>query len=377
MPMHRGAFHLLSLIVAATMVSACGGGGSAGPPAPAAQPAAATPQPLPSSSPPVTAQSVAVNATAWVPSATVDPQDVHPADASASGVQPQFPGVARPGPVHMLPPLPGYGVAPKSADRRPAGSGGRAPRSVLDDPSDVAYYGGSVLGGTVSHLIYVSTNYQNCGTSCWGSPAQFLTDLGASNFISYLDQYIGLTSPNRYTKGTSATVSTFVVTPSPAQNPVISQTDIMGIIIVAAQALGTPFNYGHVYHVMIPPGTDTCVDLTGHCYSPDSRNSFYFCGYHSSVDFGNGIHVLYTVEPYQGASGCYTGIGLNNATANVLSHEMFETITDPDGAGWSRPSDGFEIGDICRFYLHTANLNGTNYILQSEYSNLNHACIGG
>ena len=147
------------------------------------------------------------------------------------------------------------------------------------------------------------------------------------------------------------------------------------IVLGAAETLGVPFDYGHLYHVMLPPNTDTCFDLSGRCYSPDKPSSMAFCGYHSSITFG-GSHLIYTVEPYAAVPNCsYPGSSLTNATANVLSHEMFETITDPDGQGWRRPNDSSEVADICRYYLYPDNLNGNTYVLQSEYSNLAHGCV--
>jgi hypothetical protein len=44
-------------------------------------------------------------------------------------------------------------------------------------------------------------------------------------------------------------------------------------------------------------------------------------------------------------------------------------------AGWFNFKTGDEIGDPCEGYLYNANLNGTIYAIQSEYSNLDHACI--
>ena len=78
-------------------------------------------------------------------------------------------------------------------------------------------------------------------------------------------------------------------------------------------------------------------------------------------------HVLLTVEPFQNVDGCSVATpspngALVDSTANVLSHETFETLTDPDppatfddlfnrNFGWlalnSLVEFGEEIGDIC------------------------------
>ncbi len=100
-------------------------------------------------------------------------------------------------------------------------------------------------------------------------------------------------------------------------------------------------------------------------------------------------HVLYSVEPYQPittASGftCKqkppTPNGLlAESTFTTLSHEIFETITDPDGdangigEAW-RNKAGDEIGDICRLKRQLVTLHDRQYNLQGEYSNRIHDC---
>ena len=119
--------------------------------------------------------------------------------------------------------------------------------------------------------------------------------------------------------------------------------------------------------MFLPKGVDTCFDLTNICYSPDNPPSFVFCAYHGSVTFSDIGHVLITVEPFQNVNGCSVATpspngALVDSTANVLSHELFESITDPDPPGtvtdivngkfgWialnSLIEFGAEIGDIC------------------------------
>jgi hypothetical protein len=80
---------------------------------------------------------------------------------------------------------------------------------------------------------------------------------------------------------------------------------------------------------------------------------------------------------------------LVDGTNNVLSHEVIEAITDPDGDAWFNLLDngifGEEIADECSFLLFTATdvffdpsnvrLNGKRYAIQPEYSNKGHACV--
>jgi hypothetical protein len=73
----------------------------------------------------------------------------------------------------------------------------------------------------------------------------------------------------------------------------------------------------------------------------------------------------------------------------VLSHETFETNTDPDITAWWNSLDnglyGQEIGDECSFLIFPApntvyfdpsdvTLNGKKYIIQPEADNAQHGC---
>ena len=103
--------------------------------------------------------------------------------------------------------------------------------------------------------------------------------------------------------------------------------------------------------------------------------------------------VYYSAEPFQNVGGCSVQPGtpngqLTDSTNNVLSHETFETITDPQGSAWWNSADnglyGQEIGDECSFLFFTTTsvyfgpsfvrLNGNRYAIQPEYSNAQHAC---
>jgi hypothetical protein len=273
------------------------------------------------------------------------------------------------GPVRIFPVQ--SGTQPSFNARRP---------KAIDYPVDMGYFGGYVVGGTVSHNIYISTNYRSCNSTCWGTPGQFLTDLGASAFIHHLDQYIGLTASNRYTKGNSYGFTPQLIAAESGKNPVIAQDELMLFVYYTALSEGS--GYGHIFHLFLHPGLDTCIDRSSSCYSPDNTKTFAFCAYHGSVNIGPN-HYLYTVEPYQDVSGCgisggpnaVNGDDLIDSTASTLSHEMFETITDPDGNAWYNPITYAEIGDPCRNFAYVANLNGTNYGIQSEYSTVDHGCI--
>jgi hypothetical protein len=253
----------------------------------------------------------------------------------------------------------------------------------LSNPS-----GGPTVLSAQSHNVYV-----NCPAgNCWGtpSPAAFLTNLGQSTLIHVVDQYTGSTANNRYTSGTAATL-TYPPFSLRGFSGTLGDSDILSIVHSAAVALGG--GYQNIHHIFLPKGTDVCSGGFTQCYSPDRPSTFFFCAYHGSVTFSDVGHVLYSVEPFQDVPGCQVAPGSPNgslidSTASVLSHELIETITDPDGNAWwnhvTLPLFGAEIGDECQAIILINNngfgndgvvsLNGTTYAVQAEYSNAHHGC---
>ncbi|HEV2715369.1 MAG TPA: hypothetical protein VGU64_08915, partial [Terriglobales bacterium] len=92
----------------------------------------------------------------------------------------------------------------------------------------------------------------------------------------------------------------------------------------------------------------------------------------------------YTVEPFQNVLGCQVPFSsptppngqLADSTNNSLSHEFFETVTDPDVfTGFRATNTSFgEIGDVCVGAVAVFALNGHDYEIQLEYSDTYHAC---
>ncbi len=256
-------------------------------------------------------------------------------------------------------------------------------------PADLASGGGPTLETTRMHAIYV--NAKGSIASNWGNPEGFLRDLNRSTFIHLLDQYVGTTADERYPVGRRARVH--YGTPGAT----LLESDI--VAIVHAVAVETGSGGDHVYHVFLPEGTDTCFDPTPQnpnpgCYSPDNLATMAFCAYHDAVQFSDIGIALFTVEPWQGsvcaiATPAPNGV-LADSTNNVLSHETFETITDPlPGLGYLNLTGGIltgeEIGDECVIFNFfstspgeysppTFAINGKNYAVQPEYSNTYHTC---
>lgn len=255
-------------------------------------------------------------------------------------------------------------------------------------PADLTKGKGSTLKSAVNHAVYI--NYKGKVSSMWGDPEGFLGDLFKSTFIHLTDQYTGSTTDN-YTVGKDATVSY----PLYGGANVIYEHELWEIVhsVIVSNKSEYPAGLGHIYHLFLPNGIDTCFDDFPDCYAENNIYlNFTFCAYHENVTFSDIGTVLITVIPYQNVDGCAVSKAsshgeLADSTNSTLSHETFETITDPEsGSGWTAENSlneqGFEVADECQpnvddnlnFLVPTFAINGSKYAVQLEYSNTYHAC---
>ncbi len=255
-------------------------------------------------------------------------------------------------------------------------------------PADLVSNGGPTSTSATFHNIYVNMTSGTIATN-WGNPKGFLTDLGFSSFIHLTDEYTHIFSPmERY----NTDQMDYQVSYS-TQNQVLVTDDLAAIVhaVIVNNGLGVGVN--NIYNVYLTQGTDTCFDTTySSCYSPDNYNTWRFCAYHTAYNFNDIGTVLFTAEPFQDVPGCAVQTPspngqLADSTNSVLSHEVFETITDPlPSSGWTNGTsldlNGYEIGDECQplgnnsgdFLAPTFYINGKPYEVQLEYSNRYHAC---
>jgi len=285
----------------------------------------------------------------------------------------------------------------------------RAPVSILRILSLVSTTGQTIPQAQV-HNIYI-----NCTAACWGNPAVFETNLFSSDFIHIVDQYVGSEANGRYSLGVSLQITYPVKSQSSFPN-LLNDTDIDAILHAAALKLGSGYN--HVFNVFVPKGVDYCGGYSPpytSCFSPDNNSTWTFCALHGYSAFADIPNAVYgTLEPYQDVfSTPYNGVPtpfyacdvgqrfpyssdttptpngvLVDSAANFVSHELFETITDPDGSEWQAQdgyflyTSGVEIGDVCEFnsprhflVFTPFYISGHLYEIQPEYSNKYHACV--
>jgi hypothetical protein len=253
-----------------------------------------------------------------------------------------------------------------------AGFSASAAAPPVDSPFDLTYFGGALLHEATSYNVYV--NCPEGPAACWGTgnltPATFLRDLNNDGFIRLMNEFIGSDAKGHFPVAELSTTTDF------SQPNTASLDDILGIVFSASSFTGV-IGYSAVYHVFLPQGTDMCFVATI-CYSPDNFDTFVFCAFHFSVDFDANTHVLFSVEPYQFVPGCsipgQTPHGVIDATASTLSHELMETMMDPDGDAWFNGLTGQEGSDLCSAIGSNEFIGHRQYFIQKEYSNKVHGC---
>jgi hypothetical protein len=284
---------------------------------------------------------------------------------------------------HVLPVQEGHGARARGEPAIRPDCDYRREQAVKDSaPTDLSFHGGPVIVTAQHSFIFL-----NCSLSCWGNPFEFLSDLFIGlniPFIRVVDQYVNSIASGRYITNDVA------IELNGTQPHTLTDSQLRALIlkdVKFAFSQGGGGGLNRMYSIFLPQGQNLCFDNSNVCYCPDNNcngGSFAFCAFHGSFDstdaVGAPIHVIFQAMPYQDVPGCQVANGPNgshiDSTNNVLSHEIFETITDPDLNAWFRTSDGAEIGDICAWNLaNPILLNSVSYAIQKEYSNLAHQCV--
>jgi hypothetical protein len=233
------------------------------------------------------------------------------------------------------------------------------------------YLGGKVLQHVKVYGVVWGTSGTFPSVVTNASPpnmADFFSRITNSRYVDWLGEYS--TGSQFIGRGSFAGMYTI----SPAHNhdhaTVDDQDDIQPELIaqIAAGHLPLP-SANSLYVLMFRSGQIITRDGT--------RSDTDYCAYHSTTtsDF---VSIRYAVLPDTAAdAGCGSAPGTANFTA-VASHELVESITDPDVGlgtlGWYDSENG-EISDICE--SHPSGFTGLieGYTVVSNWSNEAKACI--
>jgi hypothetical protein len=219
---------------------------------------------------------------------------------------------------------------------------------------------------------------------------------------NYLDYSFRAGAPRDDSAALPTGISNVCVSPNNPARPCVTDAGIQAELKSYIAANGLPRGLANEYVVFLPTGIDSCFDAGG----PGNTNCSYtgFCGYHSAITLSDASLVVYAVEPQNSdpsyGSGCDSqGGDPAQTTINTTSHEIAESITDPDVVGgWydshvdpkTKQQYG-EVGDMCAWSFKQGDaadsfpgvvpashsnqtINGHAYLLQTEWDNANSTC---
>ncbi len=132
-------------------------------------------------------------------------------------------------------------------------------------PANLAYSSGKTIQSTVMHNVYLGC----ADGSCWGNPLGFEKDLVKSRFIHLIDQYVGSMADQRYAVGAEMPMGAVASNCSSAG--LCTGGDIIAIALAASAAGGA--GGGHLYHIFLPQGVDTCAKASDAIHPTNRMNS--------------------------------------------------------------------------------------------------------
>lgn len=255
--------------------------------------------------------------------------------------------------------------------------------------SSLPYNGGELLTNTVEvYIVWYGSWAQS--NPVIASTQNLIAHIGSSTYWNTISKY---TDANGVPASSNITFAKSIYVNSPYGNA-WGTNDYSPQLIFAAMKAGVfPASANNVYYVMLSPD----VTMDGLCSN--------FCGYHSfftvTTNIGTQLKLPYAIigSPQQCPRGCsisfqlksyqaqYASAAVNDySPAEVVVHELAESITDPTFVGYVNNNGNVETGDICANELsdvHMAangtlfdvTINGQNYMLASLFDTALGACV--
>jgi hypothetical protein len=248
--------------------------------------------------------------------------------------------------------------------------------------------------GNPEHLHLQKTNQSSHGTSGSGSSSALMTYhngpvLHASKTMAIFwgSQWSQASFQGDKVTGLDSFFSGF--SGSGIAHTGTEYSDTTGPVTSASTYLGHVFDLSAAPHTQLHTSTavaEACKVVGNNpdpsalylIYTSTGAGNVNYCAWHSWGTCSNGKQIQVAYMPnLDGVAGCDPGDSTSGhseglaALANVTSHELMETITDPRGSAWY-DNGGSEIGDKCAWsfapVLSTL-ANGSQWMLQMEWSN--------
>jgi hypothetical protein len=268
------------------------------------------------------------------------------------------------------------------------GAGERVSDSISIDQNLLLYNGGPVMHNPTAYAIFwlpSGYHFDNNDSRYEFLITRFLQDLAGSSYLSIVTQYPDNTlgSPSDSLSFGGSWLDTTAYKYAAGGN--LSEFDFSEEIEHAINVNNWPEGTNNIFFV-----------FTAENVIPQYLEQG-FCAYHSYfVDPNTGQNVVWANMPDLTETLNFETCQLQSlltpnfdtpadSTINILSHELFESITDPLISGWI-DLNGQEVGDKCAWtfgsqvgnYVFEPNadveLNGHYYEVQQEWSNSANAC---
>jgi hypothetical protein len=254
----------------------------------------------------------------------------------------------------------------------------------------LTYYGGRVVSNIQVVLVFWGSNVSS---EVQSKMPDFYDGVLNSAYVDWLDpEYNTVNSSFNGTQtnqhiGKGSFLQKVTITPSDTSTT-IDDTAIQTELVAQIKAGNLPApttdaagNTNTYYAVFFPAGMKITMGGSSSCTN--------FCAYHGTIPAFVGLgEMYYSVHPDLGHDGCELGCGGASTafdnTTSLASHQLIETITDPEVGlattygpplAWYDTTNG-EIGDICNGQQGTITApNGVIYTVQKEFSNFANDCI--
>lgn len=237
----------------------------------------------------------------------------------------------------------------------------------------IEYHGGPVM--VAPHNIYYIWYGNWTGDTTTSILPSFARGLNSSAYFNTDTSY---TQSDGQSVVNTVTMSN-QVSDNYSRGSYLADSDIAAIVITQISLGRLPTDPNGVYFVLTSPDVQ---ETSGFC----SR----YCGWHTHTTL-NGADIKYAFvgDPKnQCPSSCewQTGSSPNgnpgaDGMANIIAHELNETVSDPDLNAWYHLSLGGEVGDLCAWNfgsstytapngsLANVSLGGNNYLIQQNWVN--------
>ena len=203
----------------------------------------------------------------------------------------------------------------------------------------------------------------------------------------------------------ASTDTTGIYADNSGYNACLDDDQLQAEINRVTAARGLPHNLSHIYVLYLPKHVESCffagstTTAANECtinYQPSAT----YCAYHNFAT-SNAVYANMPYPVYLSKTGFTCGTDVNfpgmiespnrnpdaDTEVSPTSHEISESITDPDTVtGWY-DSSGFENGDECAYVFgqtqgapgqfYNQVINGYRFLTQEEFSNRDFAITGG